>query len=175
MKLNAFAYNYTRQCAERLLFPLSDEKLAEIKARDEELMVDECDHISVYCMNIDEFQEFVNLINETGMEDLDLRILGKTYLITEIMDALKGADQWTDVYNVVNFSAETASWSSSDVWSESDKGRVLYNGGWALFPAEVPEELEDYMDYAMLWRDAEINMGIRTVTVDGNYYLVWKY
>lgn len=171
MKIVAETYNYTTQEAGRLIFPLTSEKIDENKYAGQEIMIDGCEYFSFLGVgkNIEEFQNFVEVINESGTSEEGLKILSKTYLPEEIYEILKDGDSFV----IVDFDQETYGWSAASIISDDDKGRVLYECGYTVFPVEVPEELEDYMDYAALWRDASIGKDIRVVNVDGSGYLVW--
>ncbi len=164
MKISATLYNYTAQDTVNETFPLNSEKMQGYINSGQEIMVDSVEGATIggeVGMSLREFNEAAKAIAESGMTDEEFKILGKTYLFKEIYEKIN------DSYTIIDFYGETAGWASSDFYNEGDKGRILYDLGYASFPAEVPEELEEYMDYAMLYRDTEINLGIREV--DGRY------
>ena len=167
-RMNADVYNYTDREMTSMCFPMTEDKINEIMGLGKEYMVDCCEFFPIdgeYGMNLREFNEAVIKLTESGAQEQDLKILSKLYLASEILEGI-------DKMMIVDFDAETSNWSSADFWSESDKGRVLYEMGIASFPVPVQEELEEYMDYAALWRDAEINLGLRTISTDNGRYIV---
>lgn len=169
--MKADVYNYSNGTAFTVDFPMSEEKIAEIMKKGE-VMVDDCPYVSLsgysVGMTLTSFNNFVKLLKENNVSDEELKIYNAGgWTIDEIAEKIENGG-----FSIIDFYDETASWSSSDFNSEDDRGRVLYQYGFR-FPADVPEELKDYMDYAMLWRDEEINSGIRAVMCNDSSYLVW--
>lgn len=167
MKIKAELYNYSTRNSESAIFPMTDEEIEEIMKKGE-IMVDSADGLRLegeFGMNVKEFNDIIRLFDEKEIELADIQLLSKTYLLKEI-------EEGVDKILIIDFGGETAGWSSADFFSERDKGRVLYDLGVASFPVAVPEDLEEYMDYSMLWRDAEINLGLRTVVTDDGQYIV---
>lgn len=167
MEIKAMLYDYTNREGLSAVFPMTDEEIEKI-TKNKEVMVDSAEGFNFggsFGMNLKVFNNAVKLFNENGIDLDTIKILSQTYLFEEIIDRIDNA-------LIIDFGEETKTWSSSDISSESDKGRLLYTLGYASFPASVPEALEDYMDYAMLWRDAEINMGLRTVVTGDGQYIV---
>ncbi len=166
--VHATMYDYTRGESFGFIFPNTDEEIDKIMNTGREIMVDDADCINItseFGENVREFNKKVKELFDKGIQAEDLKILSHTYLFNEIMDGIDNA-------LIINFDEETKSWSTSDFYNDSDKGRVLFDNEIASFPVKVPEELEPYMDYGMLYRDAEVNMDLREVTVDGNHYIV---
>ncbi len=170
MRISAEIYNYSTQEMYTYVFPMSEERLSAVLAKGE-VMVDSCTIWSGDGVGktLAEFNDICKKIEESGISEENLKILSQTYLIDEIVEKITGGDEPT----IIDFDAETEGWMASDFYSEDDKGRVLYELGYKVFPAEVPEALIDYVDYAMAWRDAEVNMGIRCVSYNGGHYLVF--
>ncbi len=167
MKIKATVYNYSTHKSKTVTFPLTNAQMDKLLSEGE-VMVDSCEILELegeVGMTVKEFNDIVNLFSEKQIKPEVLEILSRTYLLKEIVE-------YIDEITIIDYDAETTDWLSSDFYSESDKGRVIYDAAYATFPVKVPEELEEYMDYAMLWRDAEINMGLRCVTVRGNNYIV---
>ena len=170
MVVNTEIYDYTHRMSVNMIFPKTDEEIEKLMNAHSEITVQGFEGISLdgdFGMNVREFNDLIRLFTE---EDIDLetvRILSRTYLIAEIAEAVKNG-----VITIIDFDDATSGWSSASIWDDSDKGRVLYDEGIASFPAEVPEALEPYMDYAMLWRDSEVNMNLRVVSTDKGNYIV---
>ncbi len=161
-------YNYSTGDSFEKKFPMNDREYRAVMSLGE-VMVDDSDLVPIDGMvTIAELNNFAKLV-KNRITDKDLKVLGKTYLLNEISEGLQN-----NGFTIINFDEETQSWSCSDFCSESDKGRVLYDLQYAAFPTEVPEALEEYMDYSMLYRNASINMGIREVVSDNTHYLVFK-
>lgn len=165
----AVIYNYTTGTSFNAHFPMGEKRIKQIMSQGE-VMVDECQNLSLpeLGMNIKEFNRLINLFNENDITKEQISILSETYLLNEITEFVENE---TDIH-IIDFDEATKSWSSSDFWSEYDKGLVLYNEGFS-FPTEVPAALVDYMDYALLWRDCSINNSIREVSKDNHHYLIW--
>ncbi len=167
MEIKATIFNYTNHSTFNAVFPMTDEKLSELMAKGE-VMVDGCAEVAItgeIGVSLKEFNEAVKKFEEIGITVDELKILSKTYLFNEIVERAENR-------LIIDFDDETSTWSSSDFYSESDKGRVLYDADIAKFPVPVPKELEEYMDFAKLWRDNEVNMGLRCVIHDGTHYIV---
>ncbi len=167
MKIHAEIYNYTNGETYYKSFPMSDDELDKLM-KSGEVMVDACGNFNFgtdFGSSVPQFNEAIKQFEEKGIQELDLSILSKTYLFNEIVEGI-------DNMLIIDFDAETESWASSDFYSDDDKGRTLYLGGYAGFPVSVPEPLEPYMDYGALWRDSEINMGLRCVTNNEGHYIV---
>ena len=157
-------YNYTNRQAFLQEFPTTDERVAQI-CNMGECMVETGDEE----LNVEYFNKMMRAVEEAGYDEKTYDILCRTYLTAEVFEKIESEYPFT----IVDFGEETKEWMSSNFTSENDKGLLLYEMGLISFPVEVPEELKPYMDYAALYRDAEINMGIRCVTTKDSNYLVW--
>lgn len=167
MRIEASIFNYTSRTVKNAVFPMADEELSKLMAEGE-VMVDGCAEVRItgeFGVSLKEFNEAVKKFEEIGITEDELKILSKTYLFNEIVERAENR-------LIIDFDDETSTWSSSDFYSESDKGRVLYDADIAKFPVAVPKELEEYMDFAKLWYDNEVNMGLRCVIHDGTHYIV---
>ncbi len=173
LKVRADVYDYTTQCPGGILsFPMTEEEINDIEQKGHELMVDYSLLVDVpgpVGVSIREFNKIAVTLSEAGAEEYDLKILKKTYTADEIVERYQNGGSFC----IVDFDAETKNWMSASFHSESDKGRVLYDMGYIAFPVPVPEELEEYMDYAELYRSESVNMSIREVTLDNEHYLVF--
>ncbi len=158
MQVEAGLYNYTRNEGFTTRFPMTDEQVQKVLSKGE-VMVDHCSLIDIggeVGMTVESFNEAVKQLSDAKMSATDLKELGKVYYLEEILERYPD-----NAFTIIDFDEETKNWSSSNIHSDSDKGRLLYELGYASFPVEVPEGLEDYMDYEILWRDTSVNMNIR--------------
>ena len=153
-------YNYTKQEGFEATFPMTEDEIAKLNSTGEVMVEIPGYEVGV---NLTTMNEFVKMLEENGVDEKSYNILSKAYLFNEIKERLEKGES----FSIIDFGAETSNWMSASFYDESDKGRLLYELELAKFPVEVPEELVEYMDYAMLWRNESINQGIREV--DGNY------
>ncbi len=163
-------YNYSTGETSPQKFPLSDEMIVQVM-REGEVMVDNCPYIDIpgkVGMSVTEFNEFVKILEENAVSEAKLGILNKCQLLDEIKERVESGNS----YNIIDFDKETENWYSSNFTSEYDKGLLLYQLGYR-FPVPVPKDLEDYMNYSLLWRDLSINLHIHEVAHEGEHYLVF--
>lgn len=164
--IKAEIYNYsTHQMLDEVFtFPMSEDKINKTLQLGE-VMVESDERIVGFSLS--EFNEMATKIEEAGLTDEDVNILEKTYLFSEIAENAENA-------LIINFNEEVSAlgWSNMNFINDEDKGRLLYGLGYASFPVNIPEELEDYMDYGRLWRDIEVTDGMRTVITPSGCYIV---
>ena len=147
-------YNFTIGETFYAPFPLSPDLVDSVKKSGQEIMVTAINGQSIgeVGISVDEAADFAAELEYAGVSPEDLGTLLKTYFLSEMRDHIKsgGAYAILDVGGLY-------------VHDDNAMGRFLYEEGYASFPVKVPEELEEYMDYAALFRDAAINMDIRRI------------
>lgn len=144
-----------------LNLPMDEEKLREFLGHDEWIIVDS--PIGEELTDIIRLNNLLKIRTET-----DVLILGKSYLIDEIIN---------NDFIIVDFDDETSSYDgghgvfADDWW----KGYVLHDLGYEQFPFEYKLEMEDYLKFEQLWYTAE-SEGWREIRYNNNNntYLVRK-
>lgn len=80
-------------------------------------------------------------------------------------------------FTIIDFDGETQSYNCGNGVDANDdwwKGFVLHDLGYVSFPFTYTEEMENYVRFETLWKDADAN-GWRKCRVDNNTYLVCKF
>lgn len=136
--------------------PMEEDKLREILGEDEWMVIDYTfgeEHMDLFKVN--------RLLQEYGEETLE--VLCQSYLLDEI-------DNHDFIF--VNFNEATAKWNQGYGIDPTDwwKGYVLHDWGFASFPFEYTEAMEDYVRFEQLWYTAE-SEGWREIK-HGDTYLV---
>lgn len=148
--------------------PMKEHRLRQILDERCEYIIIDCDvNIPEYA-NIYNLNELLQFCQDNEVEE-EFEILMQTYLYHEVRTAMLNLE-----YLLIDFDTETAGWncgSGGDFTQEWDKGRCLYEYGLAELPFEVKEEMEDYIDWSLVWRDSNCS-GWREVTYKDRHYLV---
>ncbi len=124
-------------------------------------------HISEF-ENVFSLNEFLQEINENGVDDLTVKI------IFEVADSKEEAMKKLEsgCYTIVDVDSVSNGWSTA-LDNEEIYGMVLNEEGFNnLFIEPIPEDMIDYMDFSQIYTTLSINDGWREVKINGNTYLV---
>ena len=144
--------------------PIEEGKLNNLLGDDEWIIVDS--PVGEELTNIKKLNEIIQTYNEVFSDgDEILQMLCKTYLLSEIEDPY-------DVI-IINFDEETETWCCGNgaPYTDEYKGLLLHSLGLIALPFQYTEEMEDWINWEMLWNQAETE-GWREVYFKGNHYLV---
>lgn len=115
--------------------------------------------------NIEELNMFLLDCKDNGVEKETLGILSKV------------CSDWKDVRTLVETESYTIfDTSEIDEWAingEEAYGRYMYDLGFNTFGCDIPEELEDYINWDQNWFTLE-SVGWSTVRYNGNEYIVHR-
>lgn len=160
--MNFEYYNLTkRECGEVSL-PMDNEKFAKMFGEDEVFIETGVggEHF-VTPVRINE------VLSKTG--DTAFSILIESFLLSEVEEMVENCSLPT----IINFNEETKDWLSSSFLSEDDKGRLLYELGFAVLPVkDIPSELIDYIAWDKIYRDMICNSLIREVSIGRDNYIL---
>ena len=148
--------------------PMNILKLEEILGKDEFIIIDAENILPVSTYDsIIEINTFLENCMENDVDEDELAILKQAgYTYGEIKDMVIAGG-----YTIINFTEETAEWSSADIYSDYDKGLCLQTSGYAELPFKYDDSMEDYISWEKVWFDADGN-GWRTARHDYHDYIV---
>ena len=109
--------------------------------------------------NVFSLNEFLQDVNENGVDDLTARIIFKIAdSKEEAMEKLESG-----CYTIINV----------DSVSQELYGMVLNEVGYNnLFEEPIPDDMIDYIDFEQVWTALSINDGWQAVTINNETYLV---
>lgn len=171
---NLAKYTEGRENGEWLTLPKSEEKLKEDFERivgegNEHIILDFCSPFGIgEYENVFELNEFLIDLTLNGVSETDVNILSK---VADTQEELKSVLE-NGNYIIIDVDSEIHGWSTNLV-DDDVRGRVLHNLGFnTVFKLNVPEEMEDYIDWESVYRDLSINDGWYDVRRNGTDYLV---
>lgn len=118
--------------------------------------------------NVFSLNEFLQDINENGVDDLTARIIFKIAdSKEEAMEKLESG-----CYTIIDVDSVSQRWSCS-LNLEELYGMVLNEVGHNnLFEEPIPDDMIDYIDFEQVWTTLSINDGWQAVTINNETYLV---
>ena len=118
--------------------------------------------------NVFVLNDFLQDINENGVDDLTARIIFKIADSKE--EAMKKLE--SGCYTVIDVDDVSYGWNTT-LNSEELYGMVLNEVGYNnLFEEPIPDDMIDYIDFEQVWTALSINDGWQEITVDNKTYLV---
>ena len=118
--------------------------------------------------NVFSLNEFLQDINENGVDDLTTKIIFKIAdSKEEAMEKLESG-----CYTIIDVDSVSYGWSCA-LNSEELYGMVLNEEGYNnLFEEPIPEDMIDYIDFSQVWTALSVNDGWQEVTINNQTYLV---
>ena len=118
--------------------------------------------------NVFVLNEFLQDINENGIDDLTVKIIFKIADSKE--EAMENLE--SGCYTVIDVDSISQGWSCA-LNSEELYGMVLNEEGYNnLFKEPIPDDMIDYINFEQVWIALSVNDGWQAVTLDNNTYLV---
>lgn len=157
-----------------LQLPMESEKLNEvfntIVGKNQESIILDYDapfEISEW-ENVFSLNEFLQNINENGVDDLTARIIFKIAdSKEEAMEKLE-----SECYTIIDVDSVSQKWSCA-LDPEELYGMVLNEVGYNnLFEEPIPDDMVDYINFKQVWTALSVNNGWQAVTIDNGTYLV---
>lgn len=160
--------NITTNTEMSLSLPMPILELEEKLGKDEYIIIEEDGTlpISEYT-HILIINTFLENCQEDSVDEETLAILTSAGLSFE--DMVKAVSE--DSYTIIDFTEETASWMTPDINNDNDKGLCLYSNGYTHLPFAYEESMQDYIDWAKVWRDAKCQ-GWTAIRYNNREYLV---
>lgn len=171
---NLGKYTEGRENGEWLILPKDEEKLEEVFERivgkgNEHIILDYDApfEISEY-ENVFELNNFLIDLTLNEVSERDANVLSKVVdTQKELKEVLENGN-----YIIIDVDEHIHGWSTNIV-DDDIRGRVLNDLGFnTVFKVNVPEEMEDYIDWESVYRDLSINDGWEDVRHNGTDYLV---
>lgn len=171
---NLAKYTEGRENGEWLVLPKSEEKLEEVYEKivgkgNEHIILDYDAPFEIgEYDNIFELNDFLVDLTLNGVTETKVNILSK---VVDTQEELKSVLA-NGNYIIIDVDSEIHGWSTNIV-DDDIRGRVLHNLGFnTVFKVNVPEEMEDYIDWESVYRDLSINDGWYDVRRNETDYLV---
>lgn len=118
--------------------------------------------------NVFSLNEFLQDINENGIDDLTARIIFK--IVDSKEEAMEKLE--SECYTIIDVDSVSQGWSCA-LNSEELYGMVLNEEGYNnLFEEPIPEDMIDYIDFSQVWTALSVNDGWQAVTINNETYLV---
>jgi len=165
--------NITKDNDVSINLPMETEKLTNLLGNDEWIIIDcpaDCSYMGSYAeltdiMKLNEIVRLYHIVFIDEYADDMLQMLCKTYYLNEVENPC-------DVI-IIDFDAETETWGCGNgvPFTDEWKGLLLFTLGLAALPFPYTSEMEDWINWEMLWNQAETE-GWREVYYNGNHYIV---